>query len=316
MLTPDQLVILNNEVISKYDLREKVTIGRTGNYATPSTCEMEVKNTINKPMVKEIVGIEWSEQHKKIVLIKKQLPSKTRLANSGNGGHSIKLYPGFFMAENCLNAGWRLSNEELIVSESGIVRSNSEDFFECCKIVFEEDFLFANVKEKQFKQKQVQKALEEASRHVKAFETIDEINTEREPVVPVTIEGFEIKPIFSNIDIDIIISFLEGVKDGAKIDQYVVLNGMPKYWEGNFERGNSPEEVVEKIKATSKALKAAATAAEKSAGELGLPELKGTPKQVAWALQIRDKIAKANSKDPRLKRAFTAKYWIDNRATL
>lgn len=43
----------------------------------------------------------------------------------------------------------------------------------------------------------------------------------------------------------------------------------------------------------------------------GLPSLKGTPKQIAYALSIRDAFAKRNPAAIELKKA-TAKYWIEN----
>ena len=57
---------------------------------------------------------------------------------------------------------------------------------------------------------------------------------------------------------------------------------------------------------------AAAQAAAK-AEEMGLPELSGSPKQIAWALKLRAAFAEKNPGHPSLKRATTAKYWIDNR---
>jgi len=45
-----------------------------------------------------------------------------------------------------------------------------------------------------------------------------------------------------------------------------------------------------------------------------LPELKGTPKQVAWARDIRARLAARNPNDPRLRQAVRAKYWIERRA--
>ena len=47
----------------------------------------------------------------------------------------------------------------------------------------------------------------------------------------------------------------------------------------------------------------------------GLPELTGTPKQIAYALSIRDAFAKKHPGDAALKRGTTAKYWIDNHRT-
>lgn len=44
----------------------------------------------------------------------------------------------------------------------------------------------------------------------------------------------------------------------------------------------------------------------------GFPELTGTPKQIAYALSIRDAFAAKNPGERSLKTATTAKYWIEN----
>lgn len=44
----------------------------------------------------------------------------------------------------------------------------------------------------------------------------------------------------------------------------------------------------------------------------GLPELTGTPKQIAYALNIRKAYADKHPVDAALKRGTTAKYWIEN----
>ncbi len=44
----------------------------------------------------------------------------------------------------------------------------------------------------------------------------------------------------------------------------------------------------------------------------GLPALKGTPKQIAYARTIRDAYAAKNPRASELKKATTAKYWIEN----
>jgi hypothetical protein len=51
---------------------------------------------------------------------------------------------------------------------------------------------------------------------------------------------------------------------------------------------------------------------EKVAG--ALPMLSGSPRQIAWATEIRAKAAEKNSKLSALKTATSAKYWIENRA--
>lgn len=44
----------------------------------------------------------------------------------------------------------------------------------------------------------------------------------------------------------------------------------------------------------------------------GLPLLKGSFKQVAWATRIRDRVKALEPKNPALKRGTTASYWIEN----
>lgn len=46
--------------------------------------------------------------------------------------------------------------------------------------------------------------------------------------------------------------------------------------------------------------------------ESDLPKLTGTPKQIAYALSIREAFARQHPEDAALKRATTAKYWIEN----
>ncbi len=57
----------------------------------------------------------------------------------------------------------------------------------------------------------------------------------------------------------------------------------------------------------------AAEIAEKGQEKVdGLPELTGTPKQIAYALNIRAAFAAKHPGDAALKRGTTAKYWIEN----
>ena len=56
----------------------------------------------------------------------------------------------------------------------------------------------------------------------------------------------------------------------------------------------------------------AAEIAEKGQPDVGLPVLSGTPKQIAYALSIREAFATKHPGDPALTRGTTAKYWIEN----
>ena len=57
---------------------------------------------------------------------------------------------------------------------------------------------------------------------------------------------------------------------------------------------------------------AMAEIAQEKAAELGLPALKGTDKQVSFALQIRDAVMKVTPSEPALKKRVTASWWIEN----
>lgn len=48
----------------------------------------------------------------------------------------------------------------------------------------------------------------------------------------------------------------------------------------------------------------------------GLPTLSGSPKQIQWALQIRDAFSRRCPGHSLLKRATTARYWIESRHSL
>lgn len=56
--------------------------------------------------------------------------------------------------------------------------------------------------------------------------------------------------------------------------------------------------------------------AEAHAQHSSLPRLQGSPRQVKWAMCLRDKLAATEPSDPRLVEQTSAKFWIDNRRTL
>lgn len=56
----------------------------------------------------------------------------------------------------------------------------------------------------------------------------------------------------------------------------------------------------------------AAEIAEKGQADSDFPKLTGTPKQIAYAVSIREAFARKHPADAALKRGTTAKYWIEN----
>jgi len=55
---------------------------------------------------------------------------------------------------------------------------------------------------------------------------------------------------------------------------------------------------------------------QSAASEKNLPQLSGSVRQIKWALEIRDGFRDKNPDSPSLKRATTAKYWIEHREAL
>ncbi|MEM5299085.1 hypothetical protein VSR82_32785 [Burkholderia sp. JPY481] len=69
------------------------------------------------------------------------------------------------------------------------------------------------------------------------------------------------------------------------------------------------EALAAKARATADAIQSLQVAA----AARNLPELSGSPRQIKWALEIRQAFSDKNPTSPLLKRATTAKYWIEHR---
>jgi uncharacterized membrane protein len=72
------------------------------------------------------------------------------------------------------------------------------------------------------------------------------------------------------------------------------------------------EALAEKARATADLIRSLQDAASAS----NLPELSGSPRQIKWALEIRQAFCDKNPTSPLLKRATAAKYWIEHRNSL
>ncbi|WP_432258090.1 hypothetical protein [Cupriavidus sp. TMH.W2] len=74
------------------------------------------------------------------------------------------------------------------------------------------------------------------------------------------------------------------------------------YCEAHAEKMRAADETIKRLQDTASAK--------------NLPTLSGSPRQIKWALEIRDNFWQKNPGNPLLKRATTAKYWIENRESL
>lgn len=72
----------------------------------------------------------------------------------------------------------------------------------------------------------------------------------------------------------------------------------------------------EALAAKARATEDAIQSLQAAAAARNLPALSGSPRQIKWALEIRQAFSDKNPTSPLLKRATTAKYWIENRDSL
>jgi hypothetical protein len=90
------------------------------------------------------------------------------------------------------------------------------------------------------------------------------------------------------------------------LDQLITHLSTPSasctYCEAHAEKARAANEALERL--------------QNAASAKNLPTLSGSPRQIKWALEIRDSFWQKNPEGPLLKRATTAKYWIEHRENL
>ncbi|ANB73613.1 hypothetical protein AYM40_15550 [Paraburkholderia phytofirmans OLGA172] len=90
------------------------------------------------------------------------------------------------------------------------------------------------------------------------------------------------------------------------IDDFVAELSKPsdpcRYCEAHTAQARTAEETLRRLLA--------------AASAKSLPSLSGSPRQIKWALEIRDGFQEKNPTSPLLQRATTAKYWIEKRLDL
>lgn len=97
------------------------------------------------------------------------------------------------------------------------------------------------------------------------------------------------------------------------LDDYLNLYSVPRHYVINrpvYAKASSAEEAISEVREKLTARAAEAEKADQVKEEMGLCELKGSPKQIAWANKIRSEFAEKNPEDSRLKRCIRAKLHI------
>lgn len=308
-----QLETFNNEIANTYELTEQEYLGR-GGYVNKDQFVLEIRGSITKPIVRKVNGLGFNSKTGKIEFDNSLLPYSEDVSRSGNGIRCYKIpEPGFYIAENLINSGYRLSFEYVVVSDAGVSTCYRDDIGNDCKILFSESYSTAKAEKAAWKAEKDAAAAEAEKINTLAVGVLTEINAERATIQSVEIEGYIVEPRFDSISLGGIIERIKWKAEKFNADEYIALNSLAKYYEAEFVKADTPEEVVEKIKAKKLEREEAINNAKKLTETLKLPELSGSPKQIAWAMQIRAKVAEANPSDTRLKKATTAKYWIENR---
>lgn len=100
-------------------------------------------------------------------------------------------------------------------------------------------------------------------------------------------------------------------------EQIVAKLATPIQWVCDAKYVNSAEQAIELAnRARSQRQNQAAANATKTSDIHRWPKLIGTPNQIAWADNIRGKLAKKVPGSPHLKSVNSAKWWIENRNVL
>lgn len=140
---------------------------------------------------------------------------------------------------------------------------------------------------------------------------LSEVVSERAAVLPVCVDSLVATPEFERLPD----SSNFKLRSDETEDEAIMRLSAPTRWivQCPFAEGRTAEEAIERAQALIKQRAAALDAARQAAAETGLPELTGSERQVAWAMQIRAAAAAKNPKLVALKTATTARYWIDRR---
>lgn len=140
----------------------------------------------------------------------------------------------------------------------------------------------------------------------------DEINNERREFKNIVIDEITATPEFENFNSNTIETKLKNGTDEEVIIQSFIVPSRYIVQSPVFAKGKTGEDAIKQAKDIIQKRESEREFAVKAASEAGFPELTGTPRQIAWAVAIRAKFAEANPGHPMLKRATTAKYWIEN----
>ena len=275
-------------------------IGRSSSI-TSDEAVFEVKGFAgNRPVLKKALKLNTETGD---LVLEKCVEKARDLNGSGNGCIVFDLDgKGLYVAESVLCTSSHLDSYYVEVDENNnisIINENDDnEFAGVKKRIFPVDYeVYSQNRKKELE------ALKEARR------LMNEIAEERKTYLEEEVDGLKAVPEFRNFDIKDLVKI---IKNAGNIDEFMMNYIVPERYVTSpvFATGRTAEEA---ISAAKEKIEEREKEREKAVQETaGLPSLSGTERQIAWATTIRAKVAKSNPALPALKKATTAKYWIEN----
>ncbi len=270
-----------------------------------------------KPYVKPVVSVNINAAENKITPIIGRFVRESRSSLSGRdiGYKTWMLAPDqIYFVGNVQGTSQRNYSYYVIYDSSQDKEYCYEYFDDLIDDYFKsaKDELF--LKRAEYVRERDALAARKASYSVIANGIVSNIIKQRAEFPSVVEDGVEAVPEFLAIPaMDVLIEKM--VAPNFDAEQFEMTCVAPSYYIVSypFVKAATAEEAISQAKNLAKQRADQLEVAAKMAEESGLPLLSGTEKMINWALQIRAKAQQLNSSDPALKKATTAKYWIENR---
>lgn len=274
-------------------------------YGTAQSVTFVVKSFLgNRPAVHAVTGISSVKGLEAIATKTLSLNATESLSGGGNGTRTFTLPAGdaLYLLSGIREASKRTCSCLLVVSGGKVLALSP-------KLKTVQDLLLGAAAKAASATKLYTAQVEAANK------VIQSIEEERQQYGEEVIDDVIARPEFGNLpDVDRVIGLMQA--DGFDPDMYAVEKAAPIHYVVTapaYAKAATAEEAVAVAKKIVEDRQRAAEDAKAKAEESGLPQLTGSPRQIPWALQIRAAVLKANPKHPSLRRATTAKYWIEHR---
>lgn len=282
------------------DLDDSVSAGRRGEISK-RCASLEVSGFHgNNPAIRQVIGVQLDADMRVAPRLGDAIPKDYESLSGGGNGYRkwVGLRDGVYRVAGLAETSGRVVSDYYVICEQKVAciyADSVPDFFEA----------------------QHQAALQELEIHKqrlgRAQEISDLIAGERNEYREVVVDDIKATPEFKRFDLNDVMRVLT---NESELERFINTASAPLHYivaSPVFAKAATAEAAIEDVKRKIDERAQAQLKAKEEADSLGLPDLKGSERQVSWALQIRAKAYNQNPKDPALKKATTAKYWIENR---